>query len=117
VSQFRCSKSYTLDNQTGDDHQTVVRLRSIPRKHHKRLAARHFTQDPALNSATLRGLEMRPTQGLEIVMVQQGRTLARALNNKRKMTVRQTTCLFSFWQRNAAAAGSGAKTFVALFSF
>jgi hypothetical protein len=87
---FRSSKAYFLENKTEDTIDTVARMRSIPRKHQSALSLRHFGQDPHENVAVVRSTEMRPTQGLDIVMLKQGRSLSHALNFKRKMIVRRT---------------------------
>ena len=87
---FRGAKAYYLGNRTpGQDHDSVVRLRvrSIPKRLHGSLGARHFTQNPLTNAAVVRGVCMLPTAGFQVVMATMGRTLARALNLKRKMTV------------------------------
>ena len=64
-----------------------LRVRSIPKRLHGSLGARHFTQNPLTNAAVVRGVCMLPTAGFQVVMATMGRTLARALNLKRKMTV------------------------------
>lgn len=64
-------------------------MRSIPRKHHKALEKQLFGQDPSKNSAVVRGLQMGPTMGLEIIMSFQGRTLSKAYNLTREMIVRR----------------------------
>ena len=87
---FRCSKAYYLGNRTpGEDFDSVVRLRvrSIPQRLHGTLGPRHFGQNPLTNAAVVRGVSMLPTAGFQVVMASMGRTLARALNLKRQMTV------------------------------
>ena len=87
---FRCSKAYYLGNRTpGEDFDSVVRLRvrSIPQRLHGTLGPRHFGQNPLTNAAVVRGVSMLPTAGFQVVMASMGRTLARALNLKRRMTV------------------------------
>ena len=59
----------------------------MARKYQEGLSESIFGQDPLTNSTNVRGLDMRPTLGLEVVMVRQGRTLAHAINFKRQMTV------------------------------
>ena len=85
--QFRNSKVYRLCNKTGDTHDTVVRVRSIPRKLANKLEPRHFTQDPAQNAAVLSGITMRGTMGFEIVMLREGRSLPRPYNMRRHQLV------------------------------
>ena len=62
-------------------------MRSIPRKHHHLLGARHFNPDPRVNHSVLRGLELKPSAAFEIVTAWQGRSLAKAFNLKRFVTV------------------------------
>jgi len=88
-ARFRTGKCYALG---GADEQFAFRMRSIPRKLHGSLELKHFGQDPRTNSAVVRGLEMRPTPGLEIVMQRQGKTLSHSLNLKRKMVVSSPSC-------------------------
>lgn len=88
TAYLRSSKAYYLSHRNAESHDTIIRrLRSIPRKHHSALLPRHFGQDPATNTGVVRGLTMGPTMGLEILMVQQGRTLSRAYNFKRLQIV------------------------------
>jgi hypothetical protein len=85
---FRSSKAYYLENRSLEQARTVCcRMRSIPRKYQRHLQERHFGQDPSSNSGVVRGVEMRPTAGLQIAMMWQGRALSHALNLKRSMTV------------------------------
>ena len=84
---FRCSKAYRLENKTDLDHESVTRMRSIPRRHHKALENRHFNPDPRVNHLVVRGLQLMPSMGYEVVMSYQGRTLAKAYNLKRTVTV------------------------------
>ena len=86
---FRSEKAYYLENRQPDGEVvTLKRLRSVARKYQEGLSRETFGQDPLTNSTNVRGLDMRPTLGLEVVMVHQGRTLAHATNFKRSMTVR-----------------------------
>jgi hypothetical protein len=69
-------------------------MRSISRKHQSSLSTDHFGQDPSTNGGIVRGVEMRPTLGLEIMMMRQGRSLSHSLNLKRYMTV--SFCAYNF---------------------
>ena len=107
-SYFRGAKAYYLGNRTpGQDHDSVVRLRvrSIPKRLHGSLGPRHFGQNPLTNAAVVRGVCMLPTAGFQVVMATMGRTLARALNLKRKMTVSGGE-----GEGEAAAAAAAAET-------
>jgi hypothetical protein len=97
---FRSGKAYYLDGQVTatreEARETVARMRSIPRKRLRLLEPERFGQDPRTNVCTVRGAEMRPSMGLEVLMLRQGRTLSHALNLKRKMTVIPTMRSRSF---------------------
>jgi hypothetical protein len=86
---FRSGKAYYLENRLGDleTETALARMRSIPRKRQHLLGPAKFGQDPRDNMCTVRATEMKPTLGLEVVMLQQGRTLSHGLNLKRKMIV------------------------------
>jgi hypothetical protein len=86
---FRCAKCYYLMDPVDPAHVNMLRMRSIPRKYANKLDANHFSQDPEKNMATVRGMEMRPSQALEIVMQTQGRSLSHALNTRRQMIVKE----------------------------
>jgi hypothetical protein len=98
---FRSSKAYYLSGRCGEDpekeeeEEALLRMRSIPRKLTKQLLPRHFGQDPATNCVAARGVEMRPTLGLEMVMLRQSRTMSHALNLKRRMTASLRACALS----------------------
>jgi len=88
-SYWRSPKAYYLANKNPDAKDEIVRrLRSIPRKHHSSLEICHFGQNPALNQGVVRGLTMAPSLGLQIIMSMQGKSLSKAYNLTRSMTVR-----------------------------
>jgi hypothetical protein len=88
-SYWRSPKAYYLANKNPDAKDEIVRrLRSIPRKHHSSLEKCHFGQNPALNQGVVRGLTMAPSLGLQIIMSMQGKSLSKAYNLTRSMTVR-----------------------------
>ena len=77
-----------MRNESPEDKEEVLkRLRSIPRKHHSSLKKDHFGQHPAKNSGVVRGLQMGPTMGLQILMTLQGKSLSKAYNFTRNMVV------------------------------
>ena len=86
-SYMRNAKVYRLENKTGDSHDTVVRVRSIPRSQANELGVEHFCQDPLTNRATCRGMSMRATLAMQIVHVREGRSLPKSLNLRRKQEV------------------------------
>ena len=73
--------------RTGESHETVIRMRSIPRKYHNMLETKHFLNHPIQNAGVVHGTEMRPSMGYEILVMNQGRTLSRSYNLKRKAVV------------------------------
>ena len=79
---FRMSKAYYLDGE-----EKVVRLRGIPRRFHKLLDKSKFEPDPSVNRAVVRGVKLRPTLGMNMVLVCESRSVSHALNMKRKMIV------------------------------
>ena len=81
----------------------------MARKYQEGLPESIFGQDPLTNSTNVRGLDMRPTLGLEVVMVRQGRTLAHAINFKRRMTVRRQFFPFTFCSSLVAAEAYNVK--------
>lgn len=100
-------QAYYLSNKNDQAKEDIVRrLRSIPRKHHQTLGKRLFGQDPNKNHAVVRGLQMGPTAGLQVLMAVQGKTLAKAFNLTRQMVVRAAkepvtraeTRVFAFFQ-------------------
>ena len=64
-----------------------MRMRSIARKLHRNLTEIHFTPDVRTNQARVRGITMKPTQGLEIHQVMESRSLGSCLNFKRIVDV------------------------------
>jgi hypothetical protein len=91
-SYFRSSKAYYLRQKNEEAKDEIVRrLRSIPRKHHSSLDISHFGQVPGKNDGVVRSLNMAPSMSLQILMTVQGKSLSRAYNLTRFMTVR------AFW--------------------
>lgn len=85
---FRSSKAYSLaSRKEGQEVESLRRMRSVSRRQQKSLRDEHFGQDPKKNSGVVRGIQMRPTLGLDIIMVKQSRSLSHAFNLKRAMTV------------------------------
>jgi hypothetical protein len=114
-SYFRSSKAYYLRKKNEEAKDEIVRrLRSIPRKHHSALNVSHFGQDPGKNAGVVRSLAMGPTMGLQILMTVQGKSLSKAYNMTRFMTVSsnlhcyvrrdKTVAIFSFFCRTAVTA-------------
>jgi hypothetical protein len=88
-SYFRSSKAYYLCKKNEEAQDEIVqRLRSIPRKNHGALNISHFGQDPGKNHAVVRSLTMAPSMSLQVLMTVQGKSLSKAYNMTRFMTVR-----------------------------
>jgi len=84
-AMFRSSKAYYLFN---NDVECVNRLRSIQSKMIPFLDKENtFGQNPLLNAPTVRSLSMKPTQGAQVVMMNQTRAISHSLNLKRRVTV------------------------------
>jgi hypothetical protein len=90
AAAFRGPKMYLLANKVegGTLQEIVRRMKSIQKYQQSKLQLKHYGLDPRTNGAVIPSVQMNPTMGLEVHMSVQGRTLANALNLKRKMTVR-----------------------------
>jgi predicted metallo-beta-lactamase superfamily hydrolase len=89
AAAFRGPKMYFLANRVeGSTLQEIVRrMKSIQRHQQSKLKLAHFGIDPRTNAAVIPSVQMNPSMGLEVHLSVQGKTLACALNLKRKMTV------------------------------
>jgi len=88
LAELALLQAYYLANKCADSKEEIYRrLRSIPRKHHPSLNKELFCQDPAKNHAIIRGVQMQPTLGLQIILSMQGKTLSKAYNLTRQMLV------------------------------
>jgi hypothetical protein len=109
--QIRSAKAYVLGDPTGQKEflsrpkevegveeaaggeqggggEMVLRFRGISRAGQKELdPVRHFGQDPLANRAVVVETRMRPTTGLNVVMMRQARITNHSLNLKRIMEV------------------------------
>ncbi len=90
---FRAGKCYRLESRVdtaaaADPAETLVRVRSIPGKSHGLLLPAHFTQEPSSNFCAVRSHGMRPSEGMEIFMSLESKTITNSLNVYRSMTVR-----------------------------
>ena len=84
-AMFRSSKAYYLYNSSDEE---VTRLRSIQTKMISSLDKKKtFGQDPLINAPVVRSVNMKPTSGSQIVMLDQSRSIPHCLNLKRKATV------------------------------
>jgi hypothetical protein len=85
LALFRTIKCYLLENEV----ERRVRLRSIPTRMHSGMESRIFTQNPDTNAAVVRTTCMRPTEGLEVCLMRESRTVSNSLNAKRCQIVRK----------------------------
>lgn len=88
---FRNQKTYKLCNRMTQEgvFQTgsYIKIRSISRRLHSSFEDRHFIPDPEINTGTARACFMRKTEGLEIIIAQEDRSLPHCLNFRRFVTV------------------------------
>ncbi len=77
---IRSSKSYLLRGGLGV--QEVRRMRSVPRRVQALLDPEHFGQDATENSPVVNTKAMRPTPGLEVVVLSESRKIPHSLNFK-----------------------------------
>ena len=82
-AKFRSQKSYLLKGEMSE----VRRMRSVPRAVQKKLSDSHFGQDPLANAPVTRTTVMRPTAGLEVVIMQESKRLSHSLNLKMEAIV------------------------------
>lgn len=92
---FRNQKTYKLYgeyNKTEDEFGDgcYVRIRSISRRLHGAFQDRHFAPDPEVNSGTARARFMRKTPNLQMIIVEEDRSLPHCLNLRRHVEVSYT---------------------------
>jgi hypothetical protein len=94
-SRFKHGKAYSLGGKLSEP---VARMRGIPMKCKDLLGQVHYGQNPITSHAVVHSVQLRPTDGLEMVMERQSRTLSVAFNMKRKATVRKRATWVTRWQ-------------------
>jgi hypothetical protein len=85
---FRTTKAYRLDEPVDVAGKNVVRMRSISTKAHKYLEPTMFSQDPRINSKSVRTVSMRPSLAGEINVLRESKSLSHCLNFKRRCLAR-----------------------------
>jgi hypothetical protein len=88
---IRGNKTYRLFGELSPEAR---RMRGVSRTVQELLSPSHFGQDVEKNSAVVRTASLRPTAGLEIVIMEESKTISHSLNFKRCSIVRKIKVRF-----------------------
>jgi hypothetical protein len=81
---IRGNKTYRMFGELSPEAR---RMRGVPRVVQDMLSPDIFGQDSTKNSAVVRTSSLRPTAGLEIVVLEESKTISHSLNFKRRALV------------------------------